>query len=85
MSSNAEAPDARRNLTGKQCRAARGMLGWSQEALARKAGTHWVTVQNFEGGRPGTFPMRYKLRAALEAGGVEFTAGEPGVRLRAAP
>jgi len=66
-----EMADARRLLTGTRCRAVRELLGLSQEALPPKSGVHWQTVENFEGGRPGTFPVQSKIRAALEAGGVE--------------
>ena len=75
-------PDARRVLTADQCREARALLGISQDALARKAGVYGETVQRFEEGRPGTFPIRSKLRTALEAAGIEFTGDTAGVRLR---
>jgi transcriptional regulator with XRE-family HTH domain len=71
-------------LTSAQCRAARGLLDWSQQYLAHKAGVGIVTVRQFEAGkgeaRRATLAV---IRLALEAGGVEFTNGDqPGVRLR---
>jgi transcriptional regulator with XRE-family HTH domain len=45
----------------------------TQEALARAAHAHIETIQKFEAGRPATFPIKSKIRAALEAAGVEFT------------
>ncbi|MBU3259299.1 helix-turn-helix domain-containing protein [Roseovarius sp. PS-C2] len=70
-----------------QIRAARGLLGLSQTALAERAGVSSMTVKRAEGsGSP--YPAQGALRAirdALKAAGVEFIAengGGPGVRLR---
>jgi len=71
-------------ITPSQCRAARGLLDWSQQQLAEAARVGVVTVRQFEGG--GAQPRNATLevlRRALEAAGVELTNGEgPGVRLR---
>ncbi len=73
-------------ITPEQCRAARALLNWSQPDLAEAVGITRETVTNFE--RAATKPHRSNLeaiRAALEAGGVEFidrNGGGPGVRLR---
>ncbi|WP_293810347.1 helix-turn-helix transcriptional regulator [uncultured Bosea sp.] len=76
-------------MTPAQCRAARGLLDWSQADLAQSANVGLSTLKNFEGGRSA--PMANNLaamRSALEAGGVTFLAdgetvdGGPGVRLR---
>ena len=74
-------------ITAAQCRAARGLLGWSQHDLASRAGVGIVTVHQMEVGI--SQPRRATLdvvKRAFEAGGVEFidatdSAG-PGVRLR---
>ena len=74
-------------LTPEQCRAARGLLAWSQVELAHKAQVGVVTVHQLEAG--SARPRRSTLdviRRAFEAAGVEFIdqnerAG-PGVRLR---
>ena len=72
-------------MTPAQCRAARGLLDWTQDELAAKAAVSVVTIRNFEKGRSS--PQRATLevvRRALEAAGVELTnGGQPGVRLRA--
>jgi transcriptional regulator with XRE-family HTH domain len=74
------------SLTPAQCRAARGLLDWSQAKLAGAAKVGLSTVKGFEGGR--SMPVRHNLaaiRAALEAAGVIFVeenAEGPGVRLR---
>jgi transcriptional regulator with XRE-family HTH domain len=73
-------------VTSAQCRAARGLLDWSQQELAEKAGIGVVTVRQLEGGTHE--PRRATLdvvRRCLEAAGIEFIApngGGPGVRLR---
>jgi transcriptional regulator with XRE-family HTH domain len=71
-------------MTSEQCRAARGILNWSQGKLAEEAQVGDSTVRNFEAGR--SRPVVNNLTAiqrALEAAGVEFTNGDrPGVRMR---
>lgn len=55
------------------CRAARGLLGWSQTELANRAGITLSTVKNFEVGR--SRPIRLSMKAmerALEDGGIRF-------------
>ena len=73
-------------ITAEQCRAGRGLLGWNQQDLARKARVGIVTVHQLEA-RTST-PRRSTLeviRRAFETAGVEFideNGGGPGVRLR---
>jgi transcriptional regulator with XRE-family HTH domain len=69
-----------------QCRAARGLLGWSQQDLAREAGLGIVTVHQLETSvsqpRRATIEV---IKRAFESAGVEFideNGGGPGVRLR---
>ena len=72
-------------LTPAQCRAARGLLGWTQYDLSKEAGVGIVTVNQLEGGitqpRNATLDV---IRRAFEASGVEFLdAGrEAGVGVR---
>jgi transcriptional regulator with XRE-family HTH domain len=70
----------------RQIKAARALVGWSQEELAAMAGVSIPTVKRLEaadgmlGGREET---GIKLCKALERAGVEFTNGDqPGVRVR---
>jgi transcriptional regulator with XRE-family HTH domain len=69
----------------KQIKAARGLLGWSQEAIAKASGVSIPTVKRLEaaggdlGGRPATGE---KIIAALEKAGVEFLDDGRGVRLK---
>jgi transcriptional regulator with XRE-family HTH domain len=70
----------------RQVKAARELLGWSQEDLALHSGISVPTIKRLEarggelGGREGS---RFGVVAALQTAGVEFTNGEqPGVRLR---
>ena len=73
-------------ITPEQSRAARGLLGWSQQELASKAGVGIVTVHQLEAGT--SQPRRATLdviRRAFESAGVEFideNGGGPGVRLK---
>jgi transcriptional regulator with XRE-family HTH domain len=72
-------------ITPEQCRAARALLGWSQQQLADEAGIGIVTIHQLEAGT--SQPRRataYVVVQALEAAGVEFideNGGGPGVRL----
>jgi len=73
-------------ISPEQCRAARGLLAWSQQELARAAGVGIVTVHQLEAGisepRRATIQV---IRSALEKAGVEFideNGGGPGVRLK---
>jgi transcriptional regulator with XRE-family HTH domain len=73
-------------VTPGQCRAARGLLGWNQQELARNARVGIVTVHQLETGvsqpRRATLDV---IRRAFELAGVEFideNGGGPGVRLR---
>ena len=73
-------------VTPAQCRAARGLLDWSQQDLAGQAGIGIVTVRQVEAG--STKPRRATLivlKQAFESAGVEFideNGGGPGVRFR---
>ncbi len=74
-------------LTAEQCRAARGLLDWSQPDLARASGIGRSTITRFERGSHAPHASNLAaLRVALEGAGVEFldpNGGGPGVRLRA--
>ena len=74
-------------ITPGQLRAARGLIGWSQTNLAKRAGLSLPTVKRVETdlGIRVSDDARTKLRQALEAAGIEFideNGGGPGVRLR---
>jgi transcriptional regulator with XRE-family HTH domain len=72
------------NVEIEQLRAARALLGWSQSDLAAKAGLSRPTVKRAETEHdtPVSDEAKAKMKAALEAAGVEFTNGDaPGVRL----
>ncbi|KJC50892.1 hypothetical protein UB31_11700 [Bradyrhizobium sp. LTSP849] len=73
-------------ISPMQCRAARGLLDWSQQDLADRAKVGIVTVRQLEAGTHE--PRRSTLqvvRLAFEAAGVLFideNGGGAGVRLR---
>jgi transcriptional regulator with XRE-family HTH domain len=95
LSGNGDGPGVRLQETQKilkvsirQVKAARALLGWSQEKLAESAGISLPTVKRLEahggdlGGRADT---GQKIRLAIEAAGIEFIdekAGGVGVRFR---
>lgn len=73
-------------ITASQCRAARGLLDWSQLELAEQAGVGVVTIRQLEASshkpRRATLDV---IRRAFEEAGVDFIQGDgkgPGVRLR---
>jgi transcriptional regulator with XRE-family HTH domain len=72
-----------------QIRAARALLGWSQNQLAHKAEVGVATLQRIEqneGVLKGNFSTILKIQRALEEAGIRFTedgAGEIGVTLKA--
>jgi transcriptional regulator with XRE-family HTH domain len=76
-------------LTASQCRAARGLVDWTQQDLAEAARIGVATIRQFEGG--ATEPRQATLivlRQAFESAGVEFideNGGGPGLRLRQRP
>ncbi len=62
----------------EQIRAARSLLGWSQNDLASRAGVAVSTVADFERGQRNPVPNNASaIRYALESAGVQFT--ETGV------
>ena len=68
------------HISPGQCRAARGFLGLSQEALGAAAGVSGMTIQSFERGQRVPHQNNLvALRTVLEAKGVQFLAAEEGV------
>ena len=74
------------SLTPGQCRAARSLIGWSQDQLSIASKVAKATIANFETGNRAPYPRTLvDIQAALETAGVEFIAengGGPGVRLK---
>ena len=77
--------------TIRQVKAARALLGWSQSDLARHSRISEPTIarlESAEGQLGGRGETAKKIRAALEANGIEFideNGGGPGVRLKKRP
>jgi len=76
-------------ITPAQCRAARGLLDWTQQELADKSRVGVVTIRQLEAGvgapRWATLDV---IQRAFESAGVEFInadGGGPGVLLRKPP
>ena len=73
-------------ISPNQCKAARALLGWTQEQLAVTAGIGISTVRDFElGQRKPIARNRQAILDAFSAAGIEFigkNGGGPGLRLR---
>ena len=73
-------------ITAEQCRAARGLIGWTAKQLAETAKVGVMTVSRFEAGQGETYPAtRTVIQNALEQAGVEFipeNGGGAGVRMK---
>jgi transcriptional regulator with XRE-family HTH domain len=75
-------------LVSAQIRAARSLIRWRAEDLARESGVGVATIRRAElaeGETSMTVPNNLALRRALESAGVEFideNGGGCGVRLR---
>ncbi|MGL4285578.1 MAG: helix-turn-helix transcriptional regulator [Phreatobacter sp.] len=73
-------------LLPEQCRAARALLDWSQERLARIADVSRSTIRGFEGGHHDLHATtEAQIVEAFEIAGIRFLPdGEdgPGVRLK---
>jgi transcriptional regulator with XRE-family HTH domain len=67
-------------ITPELCRAARAILGWSQQELALRAEVARTTVADYELGQiaPHARTLR-DLVAALEVGGIQFVPPEENV------
>lgn len=66
-------------ISAPQCRAARGLLAWTQHDLADRAGVGIVTVHQLEAGT--TEPRRSTMaviKRAFETAGIEFIDEEGG-------
>jgi hypothetical protein len=77
-----------KGLTSAQIRAARALIRWRAEDLARASAVGVATIRRAElaeGVTAMTNPNDISVRRALESAGVEFideNGGGPGVRLR---
>jgi predicted transcriptional regulator len=79
------APDGGGMPTAAQMKAARALLEWSGDDLAKKAGVSLITVRRAESADadPSTLAYRAIVRA-IEDAGIEFIE-DRGVALRKAP
>jgi transcriptional regulator with XRE-family HTH domain len=59
----------------------RAALRWSAADLAKAAGVGYATIARFETGQPVTPETVATVRAALEAGGVEFIPAGATLRM----
>lgn len=74
-------------MSPRQCRAARGLLKWTQPKLAEASGIGLSTINRYENEtRPPRESAIITLQSTFEAAGIEFIfpgrAGGVGVRLK---
>jgi transcriptional regulator with XRE-family HTH domain len=72
-------------MTPAQCRAARALLDWTLDDLAKAAAVGVNTVSRYERGGDAMHKTVQAIRGAMEAAGVMFipsNGGGPGVRLK---
>ncbi len=73
------------SLTSAQCRAARALLDWTQQSLAKEAGVSESSVVDLERERRAVSPeILGRIAAALKRAGVKLipeNGGGAGVRL----
>jgi transcriptional regulator with XRE-family HTH domain len=66
-------------LTPALCRAARGLLDWTQSELAERSGISRSTIRDYEAARhPAHRATESQLRLAFEHGGVTFVPTADG-------
>lgn len=69
-------------ITPSLCRAARGLLDWSQAELATASGVGQRTIRLYEGDKATLLPETLaKLSAAIEATGCRLSIGSHGVEM----
>jgi transcriptional regulator with XRE-family HTH domain len=69
-------------ISNLQIRAARALLGWSQQRLADAAGLSVITVKRLEASEEmfqAKFETVVRVKEAVEAAGVVFRADESGL------
>ncbi len=74
-----------RRLSPPACRAARGLLDWTQQELASRAGVSRSTIREFENGHHALQEAsEAAVMEALAASGIEFIRGKDriGVQMR---
>jgi len=74
-------------ISGRQIRAARALLNWTQRELSKKSKVAFGTIQRmekFDGPVESRTETLAKVVTVLEKAGIEFLNSEsPGLRLRA--
>ncbi len=69
-------------ITPGQCRAARALLNWTQDDLAKKVGVALRTIRDFENERRQPLKVvRSSIQQAFEQAGIEFLEHE-GIMLK---
>lgn len=62
-------------ISAAQCRAARSLLGWSQDQLSTSSKVAKATIANFEAGKRSPYDRTLlDIQEALEAAGILFVA-----------
>ncbi|WP_262299714.1 helix-turn-helix domain-containing protein [Microvirga sesbaniae] len=73
-------------LRADQCRAARALLGWSRDELAKRSKVSNATLADFEAGKRTPYDRTLAdIQKALEEAGIQFipeNGGGAGVRFK---
>ncbi|MEA2879214.1 MAG: hypothetical protein QOF14_4410 [Hyphomicrobiales bacterium] len=71
-------------ITPDLCRAARGLLNWTQDDLSKESLVGKKTIADYERGTRTPYDRTIRdLRKAFEGAGIEFMNGDaPGLRLK---
>lgn len=66
-------------ITARQSRAARALLGWTQETLADRAVVSLTALKRLESGRRAVYESTEdQVRRTLEASGIVFLSSDQG-------
>jgi len=66
-------------VNAAQIKAARALLGWSQDELCERADIHRRTLTTLESGKVPTYDVTVnRVIAALQRGGIQFLEHEGG-------
>ena len=82
MTATASASALKARLTGSHVRVARGLLGWSQVELAKRARVTIEALRDIEADRSVAGPILRRVRDILERASVDLSRAGPRLQAR---